>query len=301
MTPAAGAAEVVGVRAATAQDLPAAFAVTWRCDHRGEPPPADPDRLRYLEHELATGRMAVAETSGGEIVAMGGTVIRGGVAMVSDLFVDPNWHGHGIGARVLAAVLGDHWPRQTFSSAHPNALPLYVRFGMAPRWPSLYVTGDPGAASQDKNLAVTIEPDVQPSALADLERSWGGVFRPEDHAYWGTRLRHAVPLEIVRAGRPIGYAYLTDDPPLDEEVWWIASLQVGPEVEPATSLEALIAVFSHAAERGVTRLGMSLPGPHPATVPLIRSGWRIVDRDQYVASEAGLFDPERRVPDPTFG
>jgi hypothetical protein len=46
---------------------------------------------------------------------------------------------------------------------------------------------------------------------------------------------------------------------------------------------------------------MSLPGPHPATIPLLRTGWRVVDRDVYVASEPGLMDPERRIPDPTFG
>src|SRR5262249_44134787 len=59
----------VRIRAATAEDLPAAFDVTWRCDHGDAPPPTDPERLRYLDHELATGRMAVAEAPGGEIVA----------------------------------------------------------------------------------------------------------------------------------------------------------------------------------------------------------------------------------------
>jgi GNAT superfamily N-acetyltransferase len=293
----------VRVRDATADDLPGAFRVAWRCDHgAGEPEPTDPGRLHYLEHELATGRMAVAEGAAGEIVAMGGTVVRGGLAMVSDLFVDPDWHGKGLGQRVLSAVLGDRWPRQTFSSAHPHALPLYIRFGMAPRWPCLYVTGDPRVAlSEDFNKSVAVEPDVKPASLADVERAWGGPFRPEDHVYWGTGLRRAASLEIGLGGRPIGYAYLSDDPPLDEDTWWISALQVGPQVEPAASAAALGAVFAHAADRGIERLGLSLPGPHPATIPLIRAGWRIVDRDQYVASESGLLDPERRVPDPTFG
>jgi hypothetical protein len=222
--------------------------------------------------------------------------------MVSDLFVDPGWHGRGLGARVLAEVLGDQWPRQTFSSAHPNALPLYIRFGMAPRWPSLYVTGDPRAGlSNETDGAVRVQPEADPAALAEIERSWGRPAHAQDHAYWGTRVRNPVPLRIELRSQPVGYAYLTDDPPLDEETWWIAALQVAPRVELATSVAALAAVFTHAAERGIARLGMSIPGPHPATVPLIRAGWRIVDRDLYVASDQGLFDPERRIPDPTFG
>jgi hypothetical protein len=45
---------------------------------------------------------------------------------------------------------------------------------------------------------------------------------------------------------------------------------------------------------------MVLAGHHPATVSLLRAGWRIEDRDIYVASEPGLLDPERRLADPTF-
>jgi hypothetical protein len=60
-------------------------------------------------------------------------------------------------------------------------------------------------------------------------------------------------------------------------------------------------VFAHAAKSGIELLGMSLPGPHPATVLLLRAGWRIADRDMYMGSEPGLMDPERRIPDPTFG
>jgi hypothetical protein len=231
---------------------------------------------------------------------MGGTIVRGGVAMVADLFVDPRWHGRGIGARLLADVLGDTWPRQTFSSSHPNALPLYVRAGMAPRWPSLYVIGDPRAAVDgDRSDGFTVEPNADPATLADLDRSWSGVHRPEDHAYWGTHLRQATAAAIIRQRRPIGFAYLTDDSPL-EDGWWIASANVAPGLDPDRSLGVLRAVFAYVAERGIPTLGMSVPGPHPATVPLLRAGWRIADRDLYVASEPGLIDPERRIPDPTF-
>ena len=59
-------------------------------------------------------------------------------------------------------------------------------------------------------------------------------------------------------------------------------------------------MFALARERGIGSLGLRLGGQHAAVVPLLRTGWRITDRDVYVASEQGLMDPERRIPDPTF-
>jgi hypothetical protein len=35
-------------------------------------------------------------------------------------------------------------------------------------------------------------------------------------------------------------------------------------------------------------------------VPLLRAGWRVEDRDIYVASHPSLLDPMRHLPDPTF-
>jgi GNAT superfamily N-acetyltransferase len=287
----------VAIRTANQADLLPALAVWWRCDHGIDAEvPTEAWRVRPLEHVLATGTIAVAEASG-EVVGFGGTVRRGGVSMVTDLFVDPRWHGRGIGAVLLDEVLEGRWPRQTFSSAHPNALPLYIRAGMPPRWLSLYVRGDPSAMAGAEG--VRAEPGAEPAELAGLETAWGGVERHVDHAFWAGGLRAVAVKVLRRSGEPLGFAYMNFEGH-DVPSWWVSSMGVAPSVDPDDTLRALSAVLALAAELGIGSLGLPLPGPHPATVPLLRAGWRIEDRDIYVASHPSLLDPMRRLPDPTF-
>ena len=42
----------------------------------------------------------------------------------------------------------------------------------------------------------------------------------------------------------------------------------------------------------------SIQGPSPVLRPLLDLGFRIADRDQYMASEPDLFDPARLIPNP---
>jgi hypothetical protein len=105
---------------------------------------------------------------------------------------------------------------------------------------------------------------------------------------------------IRRDGQPVGFAYLAFEAHVEDD-WWLSSMSVAPSIDPAGSLAALGAVLRLAADRGIRTLAVTVPGPHPATVPLLRAGWRIEDQDVYMASEHGLLDPERRIPDPTFG
>jgi GNAT superfamily N-acetyltransferase len=285
----------VTIRPAADADLPAALAVRWRCDHGPDAEvPAGPANLRGLRHELATGWMAVAEAEG-EVVGFAGVVERAGVAMVADLFVDPRRHGMGIGARLLADVLGDRWPRQTFSSAHVYALPLYIRAGMVPRWLALYLRGDPTALPAARGFDT--EP-ATPGALAELERSWGGVTRPLDHAYWASA-PGAMPMTVRRGGLPVAFAYLVHGRHGDPS-WGISSMSAAPIMDAHGQAAVLATVLRTAAEHAIASVRIVLAGHHAATVPLLRAGWRIEDRDIYVASEPGLLDPLRRVPDSTF-
>jgi hypothetical protein len=143
------------------------------------------------------------------------------------------------------------------------------------------------------------EPGADPADLAGLETAWGGVERPGDHAFWAGG-RRAMALRVLRrSGEPAGFAYINfegHDPPS----WWVSSMGVAPSVDRDDALRVLSAVLAVAAELGIGSLGLPLPGPHPATVPLLRAGWRIEYRDIYMASHPGLLDPVRRLPDPTF-
>ncbi len=291
----------IRIRPATAADLPACAAIWWRCDYGVDARiPDDPSLVSPLDHELSTGTVLLAESSGDPpVVGFGGIVERSGVTMLSDLFVDPRWHGRGVGGRLLGAVIGDRWPRHTFSSAHPNALPLYVRAGMAPRWLALYLRGDPAASGLDDRGGVVVRADASPQELAVLESGWGGPHRPEDHAHWAGRTE-AIPMLIEGPnGEPVGFAY-ADTEAHPGPAWQVPSMSVAPTVDPADSRSAVAAVLAELAGRGVRSVGLVVPGPHPATIPLVQAGWQIQDRDIYVASEPGLLDPERRLPDPTF-
>jgi hypothetical protein len=42
-----------------------------------------------------------------------------------------------------------------------------------------------------------------------------------------------------------------------------------------------------------------LPAPHPAVRPLLGAGWRVRDKDLYMASEPDLLDARRAVPGPS--
>jgi hypothetical protein len=41
-----------------------------------------------------------------------------------------------------------------------------------------------------------------------------------------------------------------------------------------------------------------MPGPNPAVRPLLEAGFRIEERDTYMASEPDLVDPARLLPNP---
>jgi len=43
-----------------------------------------------------------------------------------------------------------------------------------------------------------------------------------------------------------------------------------------------------------------VPGPHPALPALLDAGFKVVDRDIFLATSAAFVDPERLLPDPSL-
>ncbi len=244
----------------------------------------------YLELIEACGRALVAELDD-RIVGFAATVPSGRITHVSDLFVDPGHQGTGIGSRLLAEVLGDAWPRTTFSSADPRALPLYVRNGLRPGWPGCYVVGSAEALPQPA-AGLTTEPLVA-SAMTEVERRIAGVDRAVLHAH---EAREAGSLHLaVRAGDRIVAAGHARDARKDPGRW-LDRLVVDPAADP---VEAVVAALAAAAVPG-RQVGTCVPGPHPALAVLLEAGFRIIDRDVYCESEPGLVDPARSLPDPAL-
>ena len=73
----------------------------------------------------------------------------------------------------------------------------------------------------------------------------------------------------------------------------IDRLRVRPGADPVPPVLAAL----RRADRG-TRVVASLLGPNPVLPVLLEAGFRVVDRDQYLASDAGLVDPARFLPNP---
>jgi GNAT superfamily N-acetyltransferase len=103
----------------------------------GDSHDADPG---YLAFVASLGRLTIA-VSGGAIVAFGGMMPIGEIAMVTDLFVATAARGQGVGGALLDALLAGRPLRMTCSSQHAAALPTYRRAGMEPVDRLLYLDG----------------------------------------------------------------------------------------------------------------------------------------------------------------
>src|SRR4051794_41360168 len=78
------------------------------------------------------GRLLVAEKDD-RVIAFGGVVDIGGVAMLTDLFVAADARGAGVGTQLLGELVEGSGPRMTFSSKHPAAVAAYRRAAAAAR------------------------------------------------------------------------------------------------------------------------------------------------------------------------
>lgn len=282
----ARAGDPLRVRPMTADDHPGVDRILAANDESVEADGAWP----YLDCVGTCGRAVVGEL-GGSLVGFAAVVTVGRTAHVSDLFVDPAHQGAGVGGRLLDVVLGGDWPRSTFSSADPRALPVYIRRGMRPGWPGFYVSG-PAPDPTVGGPALTVE-RIAATTMTDVERAISGVDRGCLHRY-EAREPGSVHLAVRVGDRYVAAGHARDA--RKEPGRWLDRLVVGPEVDP---LAAVLAALRAAAVPGLP-VGACVPGPHPALAILLGAGHRIVDRDTYCESEPGLFDPTRSLPDPAL-
>jgi GNAT superfamily N-acetyltransferase len=241
----------------------------------------------YLSHVIRRGGANVAVVDG-EVVGFGATIDTGRSAHLADLFVHPDRLGQGIGRPLLESVFGDSPVRTTFASDDPRALPLYLRSGMVPIWPSLYLQGlastlpSPGANVRTESAS--------PDRLAALERDWTGIDRSADHAYWAA-MAGSDPFVVVdgRDVAGLGYARVRQA----AAIRVIDRLVIHPDADPVATT---IAALARAGQGGP--VFTCLLGVHPAIRPLLAAGFRIVDRDQFMTSDPDVIDPARHVPNP---
>jgi GNAT superfamily N-acetyltransferase len=279
----------VTIRPASDEDVETLDAITLATEHVGQAPPHVIGKyVAYLRHLVARGGVAVAvDDATGASIGFGAAVDTGRARHLADLFVLPGRQGGGIGGRLLDAVLGDAWPRTTFASDDPRALPLYVRAGMTAHWPNLYLSGDPA------RLPALDGYEAEPASLeavADLQARWAGVDRGPDLGYWadlvGVRpfvVRHGG--EAVAAG--LGRARFRGTGR------GIHSTVAAPDADGPSALLCAMAYGLAGAPDG----GACVPGPSPLVGRLLDAGYRIIDRDTFLATDPTLVDPLRELVD----
>ena len=251
-------------------------------DHRcrGAVPPAPA--------AVGRARVAVEDEGGGRLSGRRSRPGRSGPPRRPLRPAGPDRPGH----RPAAARgrVRDASRRTTFASDDPAALPIYVRAGMPPRWASLYVEGP---AERLAPPPATIRTEMRPPmSWRRLERS-GAATTDGGPGHWAAQcgrrqLRRLDGEQVVasasgRARQPSTIRVLN-------------RLVVHPDaaVDP---VPATLAALTPSRPR--RRHPRRRPGPSArSSGPCSTLGFRIADRDQFMASEPDLFDPARLIPNP---
>lgn len=276
----------VKLRAATEADIPSLAAILEANDE----PIGWPDRpgWPYLEHLVARSRAIVAG-SDGAIAGFGGSMTVGndGIRFLTDLFVDPSHQDKGVGAALLEALLEDAPQRMTFSSDDERAFGLYIRAGMRPWWPLLYMSGKVPDSGVDDVVETS-----DPAETASWSQAWTGVDRTVDFEHYAS-LPDADGFLVWDAGAvaAVGWARRHRT----SAGRWLDHATFAPDAD-RTRVAHL--VLEAAADGQV--LSAAIPGPHPITPWWLERGGRIIDRDTFCATEPGLIQPERLFPNPGF-
>ncbi|MEV4299613.1 GNAT family N-acetyltransferase [Microbispora rosea] len=229
-----------------------------------------PERPDFVDAEREFGEVLVGEVDG-TVVGFGGTLRRGTVTHLGDLFVLPDHQSSGAGRTILSRLLSGDTPRVTFASDDKRALALYVRNGMRPRCPLFYLKrrplGDP-AARRESGRAAPGEADVLAAAAMDADVSGGDR---TSTLTWYAGLP-GVTLHVSGSG----YAFVRTAR---------GKAVIGP-AGGATPQDCADVVLEAAnAHHGAGPVHVAVPGVHPLLALLLEAGWHIGDMDTLLTSE----------------
>ena len=242
------------VRALRSGDLPGIRAITLATGRSEEESGADPG---YVELLRLSGRALVA-VDGDSVLGWAAVVPTPCGVLLSDLFVDPVVHARGVGTALLRRLRPA--PQFAFSSMHPAALPLYVRAGLVPSWPLLYVSGPVDRLPRG---ALHVDPvDAGTAAAVEAELT-GARARTAVYRYW-TRRPGAVALVVRDGSRPVAVGAGRPGVP------GVLSHLTCPDAGSAAG-----ALYAAVAALGGDHVAFCVPGPHPAVRLLLASGFRV--------------------------
>ena len=280
------------VRPADAGDVPALAAILAANDEPMDWPDLPGLGWPYLEHLVRRARTAVTVLDD-IVVGFGGSVPvgRDDVRFVTDLFVDPLRQSRGAGRALLSSVLEGAAGRMTFSSSDERALGLYIRAGMRPWWPLLYVEIAAAALDDASPGLETMAASVEETAR--ISHAWTGIDPTADFEHYAS-LPEASGF-LVRDAASVAAVGWARRERKRSDGRWLDHASIAPDADP---LRAALAVFRAAAAG--ERLVTAVPGPHPVLALLLERGARIAGRDQFCATDPSLLDPVRVLPNPGF-
>lgn len=279
----------MNVRPATDADLAAITAILEANDEPVTWPGIE--RAPYVEHLLSRPglRLVVGELDG-RVAGVAGSIEYGRPdrRFLTDLYVDPARQSHGLGRAMLAAVMDGATDRMTFSSSDRRALAAYIRSGMRPWWPLVYVGADAARLPSARAGEGSRSSDVAETARASL--AWTGIDRTADFANYAN-LPDAVGFVITLDGEDAAVGWACRE--IAEAGRWLNHASIDPEADP---VDVAFAILRAAGAGG--RIGAAVPGPHPALARLLDAGVRIAGTDTFCATDRDLLDPLTIFPSP---
>jgi GNAT superfamily N-acetyltransferase len=248
-------------------------------------------RAPYVDHLLTRPglRLVVGELDG-IVAGMAGSIEVGGPErrFLTDLYVDPARQSRGLGTALLREAMAGATERMTFSSSDPRALGGYIRSGMRPWWPLLYLELEAGRLGPHDAGVEIMPSDV--AETAERSRAWTGLDRSSDFAFY-ERLPESAGFIVLLDGEPAAVGWARKE--LHAPGRWLDHATFAPRADP---VRAAFAVLRAAA--GTERLGAAVPGPHPAVAALLDGGGRIDGTDTFCATDRDLLDPGSIFPSP---
>ncbi len=253
--------------------------------------------LPLSAHELATGRLMVAELDG-EVAGFGATLTRSGVLYLADLFVGPAQQSRGLGRQLMQALCGEHrGPLFTFSSADPRARHLYEQFGMRAVEQYHYldapfdtlVTSPTDVEFVEARRADVVAIDAEITGrdrLADIDYTSGlGA------SWYAARRRGG-------CGACIGVIALAA--PTWWNPWHPRGACIGPVLahdaaDVAPILAAALALLT-GVEDTPDVVSTFVPSSLAALPALLSAGFQVIDTDLLMASDPALIDRRRYIP-----
>lgn len=233
-----------------------------------------PEQPDFLDAELAFGRLAVAEVDG-VVAGFSGTVPRGQLTYLGDLFIRGDAQSAGLGRALLEHVLAGTGAVVTFASADERAWARYLKAGLIPRTPLVYLAG---RVRELPTTATGGDRDVDVDRAVELDAVASGGARAAVLGWYAGLAGVGV--------HTVGDSYAFTRTVKDKVI-----------IGPAGGAPAVEAAIAAAGDRD---LQISLLGSHPLLPRLIRAGLRIADRDTFM-STGPAFDPEHYVPNVSIG